>query len=225
MANIKLICFDFDGTIVDSMPILEKNAVTLFTKFHPTMAIDVAVAKYRSTTGLPFEQQVEIIFPKETTNKQMITEFEDLKIETIFKQELFKETKEVLQLLKSKGFLSAISSSTFKKIIDEYLKQKELSKLVDIVLGYRPGFEKGKDHFEFLMNKFSLPPESICYVGDSLKDMERAVLSKVKFIGRTSVMNDENAFTFEIKGKGFQKFNTIDNLKGLLPLVSKNNLL
>ncbi|KKK93371.1 hypothetical protein LCGC14_2693530, partial [marine sediment metagenome] len=71
--------------------------------------------------------------------------FENLKIKTIFDQELFKETPEVLSLLKSKGFLIAISSSTFKKIIDEYIKQKQIDNSVDTVLGYRPGFEKGRD--------------------------------------------------------------------------------
>ena len=126
LSDIKLICLDFDGTIADTMPVLEKNAVMLFIKYHPSMSFNDAVVKYRTTTGLPFEQQVDIIFPKESTNMQMINEFENLKIKTIFDQELFKETPEVLSLLKSKGFLIAISSSTFKKIIDEYIKQKQI---------------------------------------------------------------------------------------------------
>ena len=74
------------------------------------------------------------------------------------------------------------------------------------------------------MNKFSLSPKSICYVGDSLKDMERAVASDVKFIGRTSIMNDSNAFTIKTKDKKSQKFNTINNLNDLFPLLSKNDL-
>jgi len=102
----------------------------------------------------------------------MVEEFEKLKLETIFIQELFPETKEVLSILKSKSYIIAISSSTTKEIIVEYLQKKEVSNSVDLVLGFRPGFEKGKHHFDYLIDKYKLSSSSILYVGDSLKDMD-----------------------------------------------------
>lgn len=217
--DLKLICFDFDGTIADTMPILEKNAVSLFLKYHPPMSFHDAVTNYRKTTGLPFEQQAEIVFPNNLTNKEMIEEFENLKIETIFNQELFPETREVLSILKSKGYLTAISSSTIKEIVEKYSIQKKIRNSIDIILGYRPGFEKGKDHFDFLKKKFSITASSILYVGDSLKDMERAVISNVNFIGRISVMNRPDDFVIKVNDEKIQKFDSVDNLLKLIPLL------
>ncbi|MHA1990162.1 MAG: HAD family hydrolase [Candidatus Hodarchaeales archaeon] len=219
MSELKLICFDFDGTIADTMPVLENNAVSLLIKYHPSMSLNDAIDNYRRTTGLPFEQQVEIIFPNISTNNEMVEEFENLKVETIFNQELFPETNEALSILKSKGYIIAISSSTIKEIIVEYLQRKEISNSIDIVLGYRPGFEKGKHHFDFLKEKFQLSSSSILYVGDSLKDMERAMSSHVNFIGRTSVMNSADDFIIKFDGKEKREFPTIDNLLKLFPLL------
>jgi phosphoglycolate phosphatase len=217
--DLKLICFDFDGTIADTMPVLENNAVSLFLKYHPSMSLNDAIGKYRRTTGLPFEQQVEIIFPNVSTNNEMVEEFENLKVETVYSQELFPETNEALSILKSKGYIIAISSSTIKEIIVEYLQRKEITNSIDIVLGYRPGFEKGKHHFDYLMNEYQLQPSSILYVGDSLKDMERAMGSHVNFIGRTSVMNSTDDFIIKFDGNKKKQFPTIDNLLKLLPLL------
>ncbi|MFW9929558.1 MAG: HAD family hydrolase [Candidatus Thorarchaeota archaeon] len=220
MHKIRLICFDFDGTIADTMPVLESNAVKLFLKYHPELGLEKARNNYRSTTGLPFEQQVELIFPRNVTNHDLIEEFEKLKLETIFDQHLFNETTEVLSKLKSKKFLIAISSSTYKEIITEYLNKNGVLKLIDTVLGYRPGFEKGKDHFNFLKEKYELNSKSILFIGDSLKDMERAFLSQVNFIGRTSIMNKAEDFVYKTDNDSKIKYPTINNLTGIFQFLN-----
>lgn len=216
LKNIKIICFDFDGTIANTMPVLESNAVSLFIKFHPDLKSELATENYRKTTGLPFEQQVELIFPNDSTNKSLIEEFERLKLETIFNQNLFPESIEVLRILKHRQFVIAISSSTYKEIIDDYVEKKNIAAYIDIILGYRPGFEKGKDHFDYLIQYYKVDSASILYIGDSLKDMERAFNSKVNFIGRTSIMNDSSAFRILDVNNSQIKFNSISNLKELL---------
>lgn len=52
-----MICFDFDGTIADTMPWLERKAVALLME-HTGMSEEAATKGYRSTTGLPFDHQV-----------------------------------------------------------------------------------------------------------------------------------------------------------------------
>ena len=63
--------FDFDGTLIDSMPFLEKNAVTLLRKFY-SFSKEEAHEKYRATTGLPFVQQIEIIAPQNKLNTSIV---------------------------------------------------------------------------------------------------------------------------------------------------------
>ena len=59
----RLLCFDFDGTLADTMPLLERNAVQIIqTYFH----LDQAAARraYRLSTGLPFSEQINTTFPQ-----------------------------------------------------------------------------------------------------------------------------------------------------------------
>ncbi len=186
---IKLVTLDFDGTTADTMPTLEEIAVKLMTKYYELETED-ARKKYQITTGLPFEQQMEIIFPDNPNNKLVISQFEKEKIESIFDLPLFKDAKSTIALLREKGYFVAISSSTTQPIIEKYCKDKEL--IVDQIVGYRIGFEKGKDHFDFLKEEFNLSAEELVYVGDSLKDCERAQNNDIVFIGKTGMFSRED---------------------------------
>ena len=211
---IKLIALDFDGTTADTMPTLEKIAVKLIVENYK-IEIEDARTKYRNTTGLPFEQQIAILFPGNEKNNFVIKEFEKEKISSIFDLPLFEDTLDTIAKLRKNGYLVAISSSTTQPIIEKYCKQRNLD--VDHVCGYRKGFEKGKDHFDFLMEKFNLKPEEVVYVGDSLKDCERAQGSNILFIGRIGMFSQEQ----------FDKISTskiiIHQLHELLDLIPKIN--
>lgn len=212
--KVKMICFDFDGTIANTMPWLEHNAIQLFVE-HYNIVKEKAIQEYRSTTGLPFEHQVEIIFPNHKNNKLVIESFEYRKMERMDEQELFPETKDVLRKIKEKGYLTAVSSSTTKPIIEEYVKKKKIIKFLDDIVGFYPGFEKGKHHFDYLMEKFKLEKEELVYVGDSLKDMERAFNAGIKFYGRLGPMFSAQDFFIEKNGQK-SYFKTITSLEQLL---------
>ena len=186
---IKMITLDFDGTTADTMPTLEKTAVRLITENY-SLEEDDARTKYRNTTGLPFEQQIGILFPENEKNEFVISEFEKEKIEGIFDLLLFSDAKDTINYFRENKYLVAISSSTTQPIIEKYCQQRGLE--VDQIVGYRPGFEKGKDHFNFLMEKFELINDEMIYVGDSLKDCERAQGSEIIFIGRFGMFTQED---------------------------------
>ena len=180
----KYILFDFDGTVINSMPFLENNAVSLLKELGFTT--EEAQLKYRETTGLPFIQQMEIIAP-ERDNRNIVSQFEEMKINNIYEQDPFPESEEVLLTLKKRGYMLGISSGTIEEIIIEYLQKKGLSHLVQDSLGWKPGFEKGKDHFEFIKLKYELISEEIVFIGDSLNDAKRAHTNTIHFIGRTGM--------------------------------------
>ncbi len=186
---IKLVTLDFDGTTADTMPTLEEIAIKLMMKYYKLKKED-ARAKYRITTGLPFEQQMELLFSNNPQNNKVISQFEKEKIESIFDLPLFKDAKSTINSLREMGYLVAISSSTTQPIIEKYCKMNEL--IVDQILGYRKGFEKGKDHFDFLKNEFNLSAKELVYVGDSLKDCERAQNSEILFIAKKGMFSQED---------------------------------
>jgi phosphoglycolate phosphatase-like HAD superfamily hydrolase len=182
--------FDFDGTLIDSMPFLEKNAVTLLSKYY-AFSKEEACKKYRETTGLPFVQQMEIIAPKNKINTSTVEEFERMKLDLIYEQRPFNDALDVLRTLKEQKYLLGISSGTIETIITTYLDKVNFG-LVNDIMGYRPGFEKGKDHFDYILSKYSLKPEQVLFIGDSLHDAKRARNNNILFIGRKGMFQKEH---------------------------------
>lgn len=183
-----VIVLDFDGTVADTMPKLEEIAVKLMTREYGLTEKE-ARTKYVYTTGLPFIQQIDTLFPGNPKNKHVVEQFEKEKLEKIFDQPLFPDAKETIRKLKEAGYIVCISSSTFQPIIERYFKLKKVE--ADLILGYRKGFEKGRDHFEYIKQKFGVNSDNLIFVGDSLKDAQRAVQNNVKFVAKLGLFKTE----------------------------------
>ncbi|MFX0086470.1 MAG: HAD family hydrolase [Candidatus Hodarchaeota archaeon] len=189
--QIKYIMFDFDGTIVDSMTFLESNAVLLLMEYYGYSRTE-ATQYYRETTGLPFVQQMEIIAPdKQELNSIIVKKFEKMKINRIYEQKLYVDSLDVLTKLKERGYKLGISSGTIDKIIQDYLEKNRIN-LVDDVLGWKPGFEKGTDHFNYVMKRYGFENSNIVFIGDSLHDARRAKNNNISFIGKIGMFNQRN---------------------------------
>lgn len=167
------VIFDFDGTLADSMPFLQTIGVEIMTK-HFGVSEEDATERYVSTTGLPYEHQIKMNFPDDLRNEAAIEEFEQLKIDRIYEQELFPDAESTVRELLEKGFPVFVSSSTFQPTIEEYFKRKGILDLFKEIVGYRPGFEKGADHFKHISSAHNIPIADMVFVGDSLKDYERS---------------------------------------------------
>jgi len=167
------VIFDFDGTLADSMPFLKKIGVEIMMK-HFGVSKEDATERYVSTTGLPYEHQIKLNFPDDQRNEMAIEEFEQLKIERIYEQELFPDAESTVRELLAMGFPVFVSSSTFQPTIEEYFRRKGILDLFKAIIGYRPGFEKGADHFNHISSGYEIPIDHMVFVGDSLKDFERS---------------------------------------------------
>jgi phosphoglycolate phosphatase-like HAD superfamily hydrolase len=213
----KIICFDFDGTVADSMPLLENNAVTIICKYFQLRKKEAQKA-YHLSTGLPFTEQINITFPDSprTLRQKAIKEFEDQKGAVLLVSPLFPDTLKVLKSVKKMGFGIAISSSSKYGEIKSFMKRNGLSSYVDWVLGFKRGFSKGKDHFDYLLKMGDCQRKHIWYIGDSLNDMHRCHQEKIYFIGKTGPMFSKSDFVLD-NGETKTRFRTIRSLSGLLP--------
>lgn len=191
----KAIIFDFDGTLADSMPFLEKIGVEMMMKYFEAEKED-ATQRYRSTTGLPYEHQVKINFPDHPDCDAAIDEFEKLKKDRIFDQLLFDDTENTVRKLNEMGFDVFVSSSTFQPTIEEYFRRLGILDLFRGILGYRPGFEKGADHFNYIHSEYDVQFDDMLFVGDSLKDYERSQ-EFCRFIGIIGMFSSDD---FKSKG-------------------------
>ena len=193
--SCKAVIFDFDGTLADSMPFLESIGVEMMMKYFGVSKKD-ATTRYRSTTGLPYEQQVKMNFPDHPKNEEAIEAFEKLKIDRIFEQLLFEDTEDSVGKLNQMGIDVFVSSSTFQTTINEYFRRLGILSLFKGILGYRPGFEKGADHFNHIHSEYNIQFDDMLFVGDSLKDYERSQ-GFCKFIGISGMFSIED---FNSKG-------------------------
>jgi phosphoglycolate phosphatase-like HAD superfamily hydrolase len=193
------------------MPFLEMIGVQIMMKYYGVGKED-ATQRYRSTTGLPYEHQIEMNFPNDKRNHEATEEFEKLKIDRIFEQSPFTDTEDVLKKLTEKGIDIFVSSSTFQPTITKYFELRELDHYFKGILGYRPGFEKGTHHFKHLETEFGINLDDVVFVGDSLKDYERS-LGFCRFIGITGIFTKEN---YNQKGHTGFVVNSIGEVPDLL---------
>jgi phosphoglycolate phosphatase len=181
-----IVIFDFDGTVADTMPFLVDLAARLLGK-HYGLADAEARKAYIDTTGLPFCRQTELIFPGDPRNALTVEEFEGEKRRHLADFRFFPEAAPVLAEVRKHGIKVCLSSGNVEGIIEPVLASRGLA--VDLVMGWRPGFEKGPDHFKFAGQTFGVPLAEMLFVGDSLKDGLAAKSCGVKFIARAGLVD------------------------------------
>lgn len=208
----KAYLFDFDGTLVDTMEGFADIAGSVIHEHHPEMSFEEARRRYIETSGVPFCQQIEIIYPGHEKNSATVKYFEETKISGFFEQKFPEDTRAAIEGIRAAGSLAGVSSGNFPDLINQFVEKEKLE--FDIVMGFEgeKGFEKGKPHFDYFLNKTGLKKEDLTFVGDSLKDAEKAYEYGINFIGRTGLFSSQE---FNEKFPGTK---TIDQLKELLDL-------
>lgn len=202
----KVLVFDFDGTIVNSMEAFADVAEEVMPKYFP-IDRETARRRYLETSGLPFFQQLEVIFPGNPSNKNAAEEFEKKKLENYFEKPLYEDAAETLMHLRQKGIKVVVSSNNFQELVDRFVGQTGIT--FDMVLGFRPNFAKGRDHFAHIMREMDCSQDELTFVGDSIKDGERASDFGIDFIGKEGIFGHG-----EFK-RHFPKADVIKNLSDL----------
>jgi phosphoglycolate phosphatase len=182
---VDVVIFDFDGTVADTMPFLVDLARRLLTARYG-MTAEEARKAYIDTTGLPFCRQIEIIFPGNRLNAETVEQFEAEKRSHLADFRLFPEVPAVIAAIRKRGIRVCLSSGNVESIILPLIEARGLA--VDLVMGWRPGFEKGPDHFRLAAETFGAPLDRILFVGDSLKDGEAAREAGIRFGARAGLV-------------------------------------
>ena len=210
MGKTRAFLFDFDGTLVDTMKGFADIAGRVINRFHPEISFETARARYLETSGNPFFQQLEIILPGDPTNSEKAKIFEETKIEGFFLSKFTDEVRDTINQLRRRGDIAGIASNNFQELIDKFVENEKLD--FDIVLGFREGFEKGKSHFDYVKDKFGLDKEDMTFVGDSLKDAEKAYNYGISFVGICGTFKREDFLKIR------SDIVTINSIKELLDL-------
>lgn len=209
----RALLFDFDGTLVDTMEGFADIAGEVIHQFHPEISFEEARRRYLETSGVPFFQQLEIILPGDPANSKKAAIFEETKKEGFFRSTFSEEVRFVITQLRERGILVGVSSNNFQYLIEQFIEREGLQ--FDIVLGFKDGFEKGKHHFEYVLHHFQLKKDELTFVGDSLKDAEKAISNDISFIGLCGT------FTKEQFLDKYPDIITINSLQELLEICER----
>lgn len=178
---------------------------------HFGIGLKKARALYQLTSGLPFSEQLKVLYPHETKkNKSAASNFEKKKRENYFDEKVFPDTLKTLNHLKQKGYAVVISSNSAHELVEEFVTQLKLP--CDFALGYKNGFSKGRLHFDYILKELCVNPSEMVFIGDSLKDGEWAFQCGVDFIAK------EGTFTrkkFQEYFPGVPVISTLAELKNM----------
>jgi phosphoglycolate phosphatase-like HAD superfamily hydrolase len=175
---IKLLVFDLDGTLVDTMGDYGDEAARLMYAHYGT---DLAQARadYFRTSGLPFHQQLKILYPDSNSTELAAQAFEDWKDGYLLNITLPAVVDALFQKWRASGLRIAISSNNGA----DYVTRMALNWPIDAALGYRQsdGFAKGETHFAALETMFVMSRTDMLFTGDSPNDLRIALRCGVPF--------------------------------------------
>lgn len=206
-----MIVCDLDGTLVDSMGCFAGIAEdTLYRHF----ALDrkEALRLYRETSGLPFEFQLKKIFRSSDPRiAAAVEDYESAKKRVYDDKGFFDDVVTALPSLVQNGYRFCVSSNNHVSNVRG--KMKLMAKYFAAVLGYRDGFLKGRDHFEWLEKKLGVSRDEMIFVGDSLHDARMAWENGISFVARLGTFTSKD---FDDLGFPLQKIETFCQLSDIL---------
>ena len=178
--TLKVIVFDLDGTLFDTMTDFANQAALLIAKYYNT-SYAYGRQIYLNSSGLPFYQQLEILFPGHVKNPEVVSEFERWKLENIADAPLRTHARETLVKLLNTGILLAISSNNMQANVNRMIKAARLP--VTEIMGFRDeAFCKGQAHFTQFAKCFNCTMQEILFIGDSPNDYRIARQCGVNFL-------------------------------------------
>lgn len=210
--RIRAVLFDFDGTLVDTMGAFADLAGELIAAAHGWTFAEGRAA-YLRTSGIPFFQQLEVLFPGDAGNAAMAQTFETRKLTAYDGRGLLPDVPPAIRTLQERGLKAVVSSNNFTDVVERFLATQDVG--FDLVLGFGDGMHKGEPHFARTLEALDIPREALLFVGDSVRDGEIAHEAGLRFVARLGTAPRE---AFE-KRFGAEAIPFVESLADLLALL------
>jgi phosphoglycolate phosphatase-like HAD superfamily hydrolase len=183
--KIRVVLFDWDGTLIRSLEWKIRNGGILFSEGFGVPAPDVEAA-YRRHSGIPRRELFAAICEEvglpalgEEQYAMMSARFSDMNRRVLLDPStpglLPEETPLALQALREAGRVLYVSSSADQQEIIDIARSLGLYDYFagtgGEILGSKPGFYKGKQHVEHVCREQQVGLDEILFVGDEPSDI------------------------------------------------------
>jgi len=195
-----VVIFDWDGTIVNTMPLsLEMLQDLAFKSFNvePNLTKEIY---YRNIGGSREEIWRQIITSSKTTlliddvnkaAKKKDREWYEAFLKKANSCPVFDDVPAALSKMKKHGYNLCVSSGGFQEAIISHAKTIKMDHYFTIILGSKKGFEKGRHHFDYISEKLKTKPKDMAFVGDGPHDMRVGKEYGCLTIGRMDLLDEK----------------------------------
>lgn len=189
----KLIGFDLDGTLVNSLPDLALSLNSAFAEVGLPQASEELVLTWIGNGA-------DILFTRGMAWTGRANEFSEEELAQIKRRfghfygenvcnisQLYPNVKETLEMLKAQGYILAVVTNKPTKHVLPVLKAFEIDHLFSEALGGQslPAIKPHPAPLYYLCGKFGLYPHEMLFVGDSKNDIWAAKAAGCKSVGLT----------------------------------------
>ena len=186
--EIKLVIFDFDGTLADT----KENIILTFQMTMKELGVEIkSRQECAATIGLTLEDAFKVLYPGMAAEKYIL--LRDT-YRRIFKENrkllvpgLFPEVMETLEELRRRGYLMSIASSRQSPSLQSFLEDMKIAHLFEYAVG-GDNVEHPKpapDAVLQILRHYNLSAEEAFVVGDMPFDINMATNAGVKSCGVT----------------------------------------
>ena len=215
--DIKLVIFDFDGTLADT----KENIILTFQMTMKELGVEIkSRQECAATIGLTLEDAFKVLYPGMAAEKYIL--LRDT-YRRIFKENrkilvpgLFPEVMETLEELRRRGYLMSIASSRQSPSLHSFLEDMKIAHLIEYAVG-GDNVEHPKpapDAVLQILRHYNLSAEEAFVVGDMPFDINMATNAGVKSCGVTW----GNADAAQLKESGANYI--IDKMSQLLEILN-----
>lgn len=177
----KVIIFDFDGTIADTVDALVSIANRLALEFGYVQITQQELALLRNLTSREIIKYAGIsVFKIPFLVKKVKAELKN----KIHEFKPIPGIQEALIELKSQGYKLGIITSNSKDNVNEFLKINDLASLFDFIYSGVTIFGK-RTIINNVLRQKQLKPNEVTYVGDETRDVEASKKANIQVIAVT----------------------------------------
>lgn len=205
MKKLPTIVFDMDGVLFDTIPNARENFIKKHPGVTPDMYNEIHTGNYHANAAQ--HAHLHVKEPEEETKAKKLEYWRKKSLSP-----LFDGIKELLEELKTKGYILTINTSAFSGGCLPLLENAGISDLFDFTATAEVAIDK-VEKFKIIKDKYSLEYEDMIFVTDALGDVRDAKRVSVPTIAVTWGVHDKSFFTREENPHLINIVDTVQNLK------------